>query len=165
MARHKEAEREEITAETRRALLSAAAQEFARGGYEAANINHISLAAGFAKGTVYNYFPSKRALMLALIDDITAAHIAAITEQVGQVEDPEERLARFFEAGFVWVVEQTEQARVMITMLYGPDDDFRNHMYQAYLPLFQFVAEQIVGRGIRARPAFARSGRWLRPDC
>ena len=149
MARHKESERERIAAETRRALLNAATQEFARGGYEAANINRISLAAGFAKGTIYNYFPSKRELMLALIDDVAAAQVATIIEQVGQVEDPEGRLARFFEAGFAWVVEQTEQARVMITMLYGPDETFRNHMYQAYLPLFQFVAEQIVGRGIQ----------------
>jgi len=45
-------------------------------------------------------------------------------------------------------MEQTDQARVMITMLYGPDEAFRTHMYQAYLPLFQFVAEQIIGYGI-----------------
>jgi AcrR family transcriptional regulator len=148
MARYKEAERERIAAGTRRALLDAATQEFAHGGYEAANINRISLAAGFAKGTIYNYFPSKRALLLALIDDIAAAHIAAIMDGVGRVDDPEERLARFFEAGFAWVVEQTRQARVMITALYGPDEELRTHMYQAYLPLFQFVAEQIVGHGI-----------------
>ena len=149
MARHIEVERVRIAAETRRALMDAAVQEFARGGYEATNINRISLAAGFAKGTIYNYFPSKRELMLALIDDIAVAHIAAIMEQVGQEEDPERRLMRFFEAGFTWVVEQTEQARVVITMLYGPDEAFRTHMYQAYLPLFQFVAEEIVGRGIQ----------------
>jgi len=150
MARHKEVKRERIAAETRRAIMDAAVQEFARGGYETANINRISLAAGFAKGTIYNYFPSKRALMLALIDDIAAAHVTTIMEQVEQVEDPERRLARFFEAGFAWVVEQTEQARVMISMLYGPDEAFRTYMYQAYLPLFQFVAEEIVGRGIES---------------
>jgi AcrR family transcriptional regulator len=148
MARHKEAEREKIAAESRRALLNAATKAFAQDGYEAANINHISLAAGFAKGTIYNYFPSKRALMLALIDDIAADHIETIMERVGQVEDADNRLTTFFEAGFAWVVEQTGRARVMITMLYGPDEAFRTHMYQAYLPLFQFVAEQIVGRGI-----------------
>ena len=150
MARHKEAEREKIAAESRRALLDAATEEFARGGYDAANINRISLAAGFAKGTIYNYFPSKRELMLALVDDIAAGHIGYIMERVGQVDDPESRLALFFEAGFAWVMEQTDRARVMITMLYGPDEAFRTHMYQAYLPLFQFVAEQIIGRGIES---------------
>jgi len=149
VARHKEADREKIASETRRALLDAATEEFARGGYNEANINRISLAAGFAKGTIYNYFPSKRQLMLALVDDIAAGHIAYIMERVGRVDDPEGRLLEFFEAGFTWVMEQTSRARVMITMLYGPDEAFRTHMYQAYLPLFQFVAEQIVGRGVQ----------------
>jgi AcrR family transcriptional regulator len=148
MARYKEADREQIAAETRRALLDAAAEAFAKDGYQAANINHISRAAGFAKGTIYNYFPSKRALMLALIDDVAAGHIRYITDRVGQVEDANERLEAFFNAGFAWVIERTNQARVMITMLYGPDEEFRNHMYQAYLPLFQFVAEQIISLGI-----------------
>lgn len=148
MARHKESERKKITSETRRALLDAATQEFARGGYEAANVNRISLAAGFAKGTIYNYFPSKRDLMLDLIDDIAAEHVRIIMDRVGQVADPEERLAVFFDAGFGWVVEETDKARVMITMLYGPDNQFRTHMYQAYLPLFQFVAEEIISHGM-----------------
>jgi AcrR family transcriptional regulator len=148
MSRHKGAEREEIAAQTRRALLDAAAEEFARDGYKAANINRISLAAGFAKGTIYNYFPSKRALLLALIDDSAADHVGYIMDQVGQVDDPDERLSAFFEAGFAWVAGHSNQGRVMITMLYGPDEAFRIHMYQAYLPLFQFVAAQIVSPGI-----------------
>jgi AcrR family transcriptional regulator len=49
-------------------LQSTAAEEFALSGYDGANINTISIHAGFAKGTIYNYFPSKRALLLALID-------------------------------------------------------------------------------------------------
>jgi len=150
VARHKETEREKIAAETRRALLDAATVEFAQGGYAAANINRISLAAGFAKGTIYNYFPSKRDLMLALIDDIAAGHVKYIMDRVERADDPAERLALFFEAGFAWVMAQTGRARVMITMLYGPDEAFRTHMYQAYLPLFQFVAEQVVGRGVES---------------
>lgn len=40
-------------------LLDEAAKHFARHGYEQANINKIALEAGFAKGTVYNYFKNK----------------------------------------------------------------------------------------------------------
>jgi AcrR family transcriptional regulator len=46
--------------------------EFACEGYAGANINRISQAAGFAKGAVYNCFACKRALMLALIDEVAA---------------------------------------------------------------------------------------------
>ena len=65
MPRHKDAERETVMSETRRLLLAAATREFAREGYAGANVNRISKAAGFAKGTIYNYFSSKRALDLA----------------------------------------------------------------------------------------------------
>jgi len=76
MPRHKDAEREQVMSQTRQLLLEAAAEEFAREGYAGANINRISRAAGFAKGTIYNYFSSKRALMLALIDAIAETHLA-----------------------------------------------------------------------------------------
>lgn len=67
--------REKVRSESRQRLLQAATVAFAQEGYVGANINRISRAAGFAKGTVYNYFPSKRALMLTLIDTIAEAHI------------------------------------------------------------------------------------------
>src|SRR5260370_17572423 len=57
---------------TRRRLLAAAAQEFARAGLERASVDAISLAAGYAKGTIYNYFPSKEELFLAVVEDASA---------------------------------------------------------------------------------------------
>ena len=75
MPRYKETERQEMRGQTRQMLLQAATAEFARQGYAQANINRISQSAGFAKGTVYNYFVSKRALMLALINEIARAHL------------------------------------------------------------------------------------------
>ena len=54
MARIKKSEREQVMETNRQLLLDAAAGEFAREGYSGANINRISQAAGFAKGTVYN---------------------------------------------------------------------------------------------------------------
>lgn len=51
----------------RRALLESAAQHFAAHGLRGANINQISLDAGYAKGTVYNYFRSKEELFSAVL--------------------------------------------------------------------------------------------------
>ena len=50
---------EEEKKSVRERLLDEAAKNFAKRGYEAANVNEIALAAGFAKGTIYNYFKSK----------------------------------------------------------------------------------------------------------
>ena len=148
MARIKRAEREQTLTNTRRLLLDAAAGELAHDGYAVANINRISEAAGFAKGTVYNYFPSKRALMMALIDDIAAAHLEAIAGPVRAETDARLRLERFFEAGFAWVERSPAPAQVMIVTLNSPDAEFRQTMYAAYQPMFALVRQDIVEAGV-----------------
>lgn len=122
--------------------------EFASKGFAEANINHISEAAGFSKGTVYNYFTSKQALMLALIGEAGGAHVRYITEQVRELSDPPQRLARFFEAGFRFVEEHPDQARFLITTLYSPGVELQEAMYQAYRPMFALVAQEIIAPGV-----------------
>ena len=148
MPRPRTATREEILAKTRQQLLEAAAAEFAREGYVGANINRISKAAGFAKGTIYNYFPSKRTLMLALIDEIASAHTDFILQQVEAEDDPIQRLERFFSAGFAFVEHHPTHAQVVISAIYGSDDEFKQQAYQAYDSLFTLVIQDIVGAGI-----------------
>jgi AcrR family transcriptional regulator len=148
MPRHKDAERNEVMGETRRLLLDAAIAEFSREGYNRANINRISKAAGFAKGTIYNYFPSKRALMLALIDLIAASHHHFVAEQVRQEGDPVRRLQRFFQAGFEWIIHNLSQGRVMLTMLNGPDVEFKQRMGQGYQPMHQLLIDDILAPGM-----------------
>jgi AcrR family transcriptional regulator len=58
----------EAKQETRSRLLEAAAREFGRAGFERANVDAISLDAGYAKGTIYNYFSSKEDLFVAVVD-------------------------------------------------------------------------------------------------
>ncbi len=148
MPRHKEAERKEVMNETRRLLLDAATAEFAREGYNGANINRISEAAGFAKGTIYNYFPSKRALMLALIDEIAASHHQSVAEQVQQDRDPVRCLQRFFHAGSEWIIHNLSRGKVMLTMLNGPDVEFKVRMWQGYQPMHQLLITDVLVPGM-----------------
>jgi AcrR family transcriptional regulator len=146
--RYKDTEREKAMSQTRWRLLEAAAEEFAHEGYVGANVNTISRAAGFAKGTIYNYFPSKRALMLALLDETAELHLELIGEAVWEEEDPSRRLECFFEAGFAFVSQHLAQARVMINTLYGSDVEFKTHLYNAYQPMFQLVSRDIIAPGM-----------------
>jgi AcrR family transcriptional regulator len=148
MPRHKDSNREDIMHETRTLLLQAAAEEFAREGFKGANINRISKNAGFAKGTIYNYFESKRVLMLALIDEIAAGHRDFMSIKVRQEENPARRLELFFESGFAWVTDNLAQGLVLFTTLNGPDLEFKTRMYEAYLPMFQLVSQDILSIGI-----------------
>lgn len=49
-------------------ILEAARRVFARKGFAAASVDEIAGAAGLAKGTVYTYFPSKRKLYRAALE-------------------------------------------------------------------------------------------------
>lgn len=150
MTRPKELDREHSAQKTRKVLLDAAAEAFATQGYNGANINRISNAAGFAKGTIYNHFSSKRELMRELIIEIGSEHFNYIAPHVLRESDPESRLQRFFEAGFEYVQEFYSRARVMVLTLYGSDQEFNQVMYQAYLPMFRLVREDILSPGIEA---------------
>lgn len=148
MARPPKAVRDDLLNDTRQRLLDAAADEFACEGFSGANINRISLSAGFAKGTVYNHFASKQALMFALIDDIAEAHIAAIAAHIRPGDRPAQQLGAFFVGGFAFVEEFPARARTVISAVYGPDVELKACVYAAYRPLFDLLIHDILTTGI-----------------
>lgn len=143
-------EKEIVQEQRRERLLLAAAYEIAQGGFTAANVKRISHSAGFATGTIYNYFPTKRALMLALIDRIAEKHLDLVRKRVGQVDHAQDRLQNFFKAGFQFVDDHPDDSRVVVSIVYGPDVEFRNYIYSAYGPLFTLLTEEILEEGIAA---------------
>lgn len=58
--------------ETRRALLDSALTLFAKNGYHATTVPDIVQAAGVGHGTFYEYFKSRRAILLALTAELAA---------------------------------------------------------------------------------------------
>ena len=50
-----------------RQILTCAKQVFAERGFHAANVSHICAAAGIGRGTLYQYFPNKRAVFIAIL--------------------------------------------------------------------------------------------------
>lgn len=70
--------------ETRSRLLDAAAECFAREGYDATGVAGICSAAGVSKGAFYHHFPSKQAVFLALLD----RWLALLDEQLLAASQP-----------------------------------------------------------------------------
>ena len=97
---------------TRARLIAAAAQEFARAGLERANVDSISLAAGYAKGTIYNYFASKEDLFLAVVEEASRQAAAASATSAGA--PARERLAAVLTGFCAWVGENDAFARVLV---------------------------------------------------
>ena len=50
------------------AILDAAARVFEERGFEAGTTNHVAEVAGVSIGSLYEYFPNKDAMVVALVD-------------------------------------------------------------------------------------------------
>lgn len=66
----------------RKRILQAAVKVFARKGYFAAKVAEIARHADVADGTIYLYFKSKEALLVALFDEVMAEHLAMARRDV-----------------------------------------------------------------------------------
>ena len=64
-------------AETRGRLYRTAVELISTRGYEGTTLRDVAKAAGVSVGLLYRYFPSKRAIVLALYDDLSADYAAA----------------------------------------------------------------------------------------
>jgi AcrR family transcriptional regulator len=127
-------------------LLEAAAAEFAAAGVDGANVNRISVAAGLAKGTIYNYFPSKRELFLAVVAEASAQTAIG----VGTVPDDApiaQRLRAILESDVAWVREHEAFARVLVREALAGDPRFQPEILEAAAPFVERVAE-IIAAGV-----------------
>src|SRR4051794_38498978 len=59
-------------ADTRRRLYEAALRLMAAGGWQATTLRDVAREAGVSVGLLYRYFPSKRAVVMALYDQLSA---------------------------------------------------------------------------------------------
>lgn len=59
---------------TRRRLFETAVALIGERGYEAATLRDVAARAGVSTGLLYRYFPSKRAIVLALYDELSGAY-------------------------------------------------------------------------------------------
>jgi len=76
-----------LAAGARRAqILEVAKQVFSRRGYRTANVADICSAARIGRGTLYQYFDNKQAVLLALMEDL-AGRVRAVLEGRPRVAD------------------------------------------------------------------------------
>jgi AcrR family transcriptional regulator len=89
------------------AILDAAMECFSRAGYERTTVDDIARAAERSIGTVYNYFPSKEDLFLALARRELSADLGVIREHLHAARSFDEALATLFE----YVIAQLRDGR------------------------------------------------------
>jgi AcrR family transcriptional regulator len=71
---------QERSKETVRVILEAAARILARDGYERTNVNRVAELAGVSVGSLYQYFPSKEALVAEVARSLAARTVAVFQD-------------------------------------------------------------------------------------
>ena len=84
------------TADKRSVILNAALKTFVRRGYPSTKVAEIASEAGVAEGTLYNYFPSKEEMLLALFDEKWGGILNDIRKKINSLHDPNDKLKAIF---------------------------------------------------------------------
>jgi len=79
--------RAERQAQTRSQLIDAAAQVFARRGFQAASVEEIAEEAGYSHGAVYSNFEGKADLFIAVFEDYMAERVRELAETQAELAD------------------------------------------------------------------------------
>lgn len=132
---------------TRARLLEAAAREFGRLGLERANIDAISLAAGYAKGTIYNYFASKEDLFLAVVDEASAQATGAAV--VPANAPARERLQATLAAFCAWAGAHDAFARVLVRECLMGTPALHARVIKAEAPITDALAAALADGALR----------------
>lgn len=97
----------------RRQLLGAAQEVFVAHGYHAAAMDEIAERAGVSKPVLYQHFPSKLELYLALLDESANELVAIVKAALSSTSDNKQRVPATFTAFFDFVASGGEAFRLV----------------------------------------------------
>jgi AcrR family transcriptional regulator len=141
---------EQMREATRRRIIREAASEFARLGFDQANINVIAEQAGIGKGTIYLYFGSKRDLFLDMLRFIAREQLAAIRVALAPDGKLQQRLERLYRAFVHLAEEERDSFNVYMSALYGVNRAFQTEatkLLRDYVAVIALMLEQSQARG------------------
>ena len=130
---------------TRQRIMHEAASEFARLGFDQANINTIAEQAGIGKGTIYLYFENKRELFLAMLRHIAQEQLTVIRAALATDGSLSQRLERLFLAFLHLAEEESDTFNVYMSALYGVNRAFQEEatkLLRNYVAVIALVLEE-----------------------
>lgn len=144
--------RVETRALTRRALIDAAAHEFASVGFAGASVDAIAARAGYTRGAVYANFANKQALLLELMKRFLETELEnsrAVFERAESVDDmlaeAEAQIDAAAEDDALWPMLGME-----LQLQAARDPEFRA-LYNAELDSFHEALGRLLDRAFAAR--------------
>lgn len=122
---------------TRAELLEAAYKEVYHHGFQAASLERILSNTELTKGALYHHFPNKRAMGLAVVDEVIRGRIyRGIIEPVERTDDPIPVLEKVIDSQIGRTSEESMRLGCPLNNLsqeMSPlDDEFRGHLQNVF---------------------------------
>ena len=128
----------------RKQLLAAAQQIFVAQGYHAAAMDEIAERAGVSKPVLYQHFPGKLELYLALLDTHCDAIIAKVRDAMLATPDNKERVKGAVRAYFDFVDHESEAFRLVFESDLRNDPQVRERVERVEQGCIEAVTDTII---------------------
>jgi len=127
----------------RRQLLDAAREVFVARGYHAAAMDEIADRAGVSKPVLYQHFPGKQELYLALLDESVEQLIEAVRMALRSTNENRQRVNATFSAYFEYVAEHSGTFRLVFESDFANDPAVRERLETADRKCADMVSQVI----------------------
>jgi AcrR family transcriptional regulator len=129
----------------RRQLLGAAREVFVAQGYHAAAMDEIAERAGVSKPVLYQHFPGKLELYIALLDESVDELVRIVRDALSSTTDNKQRVPATFQAFFDFVSSSGEAFRLVFESDLSNEPEVRRRlnrtMYDCADMISQFIRE------------------------
>lgn len=130
-------------AERRTQVLQVALREFAARGFHRTSMNDIAEAGGVTKPVLYQHFESKRALYLALIDEVASEMLETISKAAANAGDGKTQTQAGIVAYFSWVATHRDEFNLLFGSGARSDDEFAAAIREAEKSVAEAIAPLI----------------------
>lgn len=138
-----------VSKEQRRTdILNAALKVFAQNGFDRATIAEIAELAGIGKGTVYEYFKSKKELFEDMIRHSVETYNKKLQNAVTKGNSVQEKLINFSIAHSEFMEEHIDILR-MLPQPHMMSEEMKQHMVQEKYKVFKLI-ESLIQEGIES---------------
>ena len=138
----------------RKQLLAAAQEVFVANGYHAAAMDDIAERAGVSKPVLYQHFPGKLELYLALLDTHCDALIERVRGAMAATTDNKERIGGAMTAYFEFVDHESEAFRLVFESDLRNDPAVRERVDRVERSCIEAITATIMGdTGVDKAPA------------
>ena len=129
--------------ERRRQLLDAAREVFVSQGYHAAAMDEIAERAGVSKPVLYQHFPGKLELYLALLDESVDALVETVRGALRSTEENKQRVAATFSAYFEYVAGEGQAFRLVFESDLGNEAAVRAKLERGQRECAELVSQVV----------------------